>query len=312
MKLKDRINYRLLCGVIYPLSLLPLGVLYGLADVTAWLARVVVRYRRKVIMDNLRHAFPDRSEAELKRICHRFYRFLADYGVETIKLLTISRSRMMRRMHMEGADELAGHLRQGRNVILYLGHYCNWEWVSSMPIWLGDMSDNAAQAYHPLSNKGMDRLFINIRTRFGAHNLPMNDMMRFLIERRRKGLPTITGLIADQSPSLNHHLFAEFFHRETGWYTGPERIARFQNAVVYYVHMSRPKRGYYTARFELMTDSPKKEPTFEITRDFIRRLEANISEAPGYYLWSHRRWKRTREDFDRYWGDKAKEQLSHL
>ncbi|MDD6228906.1 MAG: acetyltransferase, partial [Bacteroidales bacterium] len=76
MKLKDRINYRLLCGVIYPLSLLPLGVLYGLADVTAWLARVVVRYRRKVIMDNLRHAFPDRSEAELKRICHRFYRFL--------------------------------------------------------------------------------------------------------------------------------------------------------------------------------------------------------------------------------------------
>lgn len=311
MKLKDKLTYILLCAGAYPVSLLPLRVLYLFADITAFLAARVVRYRRKVIRQNLDTAFPDMTDSRRREIEKGFYRFLADYGVETLKLLTISRKEMRRRMTFDNIGSVNRSLESGRNVVLYLGHYCNWEWVSSMPEWLTSHCV-PTQVYHHLHSKAMDLLFIRIRTRFHAHNEEMKDIMRFLIENKRAGRPTITGLIADQSPRLNHHLFADFFHRETGWFTGPERIARFLDADVFYGHMERTRRGYYRLRFDLMTDTPKKEETFSITREFISRLEQNITEAPQYYLWSHRRWKHSRREFNEFWGDKAAEQLSHL
>lgn len=311
MKTSDRINYRFLAAIIYPLSILPLRLLYVLADAIAWCARVPIGYRRKVIRSNIESSFPDLSRKEHRTIERRFYHFLADYGVETIKLLTMSREEMARRLTLEDAEPVCEALRKGRNVSLLLGHYCNWEWVSSLPMHFPEESV-CAQVYHPLHNKGMDRLFYRIRTRFGANNVPMDDILRRLIEWKRAGKATVVGYIADQAPWFNSHLFLDFLHHDTGVYTGPERISRFLDAQVYYCHLSRPRRGYYTLRFIPITTTPKKEETFAISRRYFHLLERNIMEAPQYWLWSHRRWKRSRQDFLDYWGDKADEQLSHL
>lgn len=111
---------------------------------------------------------------------------------------------------------------------------------------------------------------------------------------------------------MDIHLFVDFLNHDTGVYTGPERIAKFLDSVVMFVHLSRPRRGYYELRFVEVTDSPKREEMFDITRRYIEMLEDNIREAPQYWLWSHRRWKRTRADFMAYWGDQAAKMLSHL
>lgn len=312
MKSTEKIDYALACALLYPLSVLPLRLLYFIADVVMWIGGYLFGYRRKVIRENLRIAFPDHTETWRRNVEKEYYRFLGDYVAETVKLLTISPGEMKRRMRFENVEVVNRALESGRNVVLYLGHYCNWEWVSSMPLWLPREGCVPAQVYHPLHNKGLDHLFYRLRTRFNASNIPMKDIMRFLIDHKRAGIPTITGFIADQSPWLNHHHFATFFNRETGWYTGPERIAGFLQAEVYYCHMSRPRRGEYVLRFDTVTLTPRKEPMFGITDAFIRMLEANIRENPGYYLWSHRRWKHSRQEFNDYWGDKAAEQLTHL
>jgi KDO2-lipid IV(A) lauroyltransferase len=231
--------------------------------------------------------------------------------METVKLASFSEEEMKRRLIVKNPELINDTMSAGRNVVLYLGHYCNWEWVSSLPLSF-NKDAVCCQVYHPLHNAGMDRYFYKLRTRFHANNIAMDDIMRRLIEYKRAGKCTVTGFIADQAPGLNVHLWLDFLNHETGVYTGPERIARFLDANCFYTRMERPKRGYYTLEFIPVCEFPKKEAQFDITRKYFKLLEQNISDHPQYWLWSHRRWKRSRADFDAYWGADASRQLSHL
>ncbi len=311
MTLKEKITYLALTTLCGALSLLPLRVLYILSDFLAWLAHSVVKYRVKVVRENLESAFPEKSEKERREIEKKFYHFLGDYFFETVKLFSMSEKFIRRHLKIEGIELIDQAMADGRNASLYMGHYCNWEWISSFPIFLHGHGI-AAQIYHPLENKGSDKFFTRLRTRFHAAHIPMNETLQALIKWKREGIPTVTGYIADQAPSLNVHLFVDFLNHETNAYTGPERISRFLNAEVFYLHISRPKRGYYSAKVVPITDKIKEMPIFEPSRIYFQMLEENIREAPQYWLWSHRRWKRTRQMFNDYFGDKAQEQLSHL
>lgn len=292
-------------------SLLPFRLLYLLSDFMAWLACDVVRYRRNVVRQNLTSSFPEKDIKEIRRIEKQFYLFLCDYFMETIKLATMSEKNMRKRLRVENIEEINEAVRRGQSVTIYLGHYCNWEWVSSLPLHI-DPAAQCAQIYHPLENKTFDRLFYRLRTRFDANNIAMSDIMQTLVRWKREGIPSVTGYIADQAPGLNIHLFVDFLNHETGVYTGPERISKFLGAKAVYAHMCRPRRGYYTLRFIPISDNVKKETIFETSREYFRLLETNIRETPQYWLWSHRRWKRPRSMFEAYHGDKAAEMLTHL
>lgn len=310
MKLTDRITYYLIYGLVWCVSIIPLAVQYIVADLLAGFLHTVIRYRRRVVHENLVSSLPELSSDEIAAVERRYYRFLCDYFFETAKMLTIGRSQMMRRMNIENPEMIQEAVDEGRNVTLLLGHYCNWEWVSSLPLWFSGAEP--AQVYHYLHSKPMDALFMKIRTRFDSNNIEMADIMRRLIEWKRDGKLSVTGFIADQCPKLDIHLFLDFLHHDTGVFTGPERIAKFLDSRVLFCHITRPARGYYSLRFIKITDSPKKEDTFDITRKYFDLLSRNIHEAPQFWLWSHRRWKRTRADFMAFWGDQAEKQLSHL
>ena len=312
MKVKERIRYWALCGVAYPLSLLPLRGHYVFSDILAFFAGRVVKYRRRVLDRNLSESFPDMPRGERRRLEKEFYRWLCDYFFETLKLLTMSERQLRRRLVIENQEMLDEALLEGRSVVMYLGHYANWEWVSALPLVLPRESV-PSQAYHPLKNKWMDAFMKRIRTRFGANNVPMKEIGLRLLKWKRAGKACVTGLIADQYPGLTMHHFCNFLnHPDTYVITGPERLARVMDARVVYVHMERTKRGYYRMRYQLITDRPKEEPLFALTDRYFELLEANIRENPAHWLWTHKRWKRTRAEYEARWGDKTSEMLSHL
>lgn len=306
-------GYRLLYLLFFTLSLLPLGMLYLFADFLAWLAGSVVKYRRRVVLDNLRSSFPEKSEKELHKIARDFYRFLADYFVETVKLTTMSRREIEKRMRFENVEQMDEVLREGRNVSVFLGHYCNWEWISSFPLHK-KAAGMAGQIYHPLENRVADRLFLHIRQRFGAVSIPMASTLQTLMKWKREGVPSVTGYIADQVPGYDGiHLFLDFLHHpDTPVFTGAERISRMFGAAGFYAHVERPRRGYYVCRFEKIAENASDLPIFELTRRYYERLEAQIEAAPQYWLWSHRRWKRTRAGFYEYHGADADRLLRRL
>ncbi len=299
-------EYIVLYGLFKILSLFPLRMLYIFSDFVAWLAHDIVKYRRKVVTDNLRSSFPEKSEEEINDITKKFYSFLADYFVETVKLASMSPRQMRKRLTVSGIEEINNDVRAGKSVSLMLGHYCNWEWVSSLPLHI-DPCARCGQIYHPLENKGSDRAFYKLRTRFHATNITMADTLKILTDWKRNGETSVVGYIADQVPGYHAiHLFLDFLHHDTPVFTGAERISRMLGASVYYADMTRPKRGYYNLKIEKITDDAAKEKRFEVTRKYFAMLERSIRRHPEYWLWSHRRWKRTREEFTRQYPDAAR------
>ena len=287
--------------LFYAISLLPFRLLYVLADIECFMLYHVIRYRRGVVRRNLVTSFPDKSEQEIVQIEKRFYHWFCDYFFEAVKLLSISDAELCRRFTIINSEEVEQCFKEGQDVAAILGHYCNWEWLSCVGMNL-PLERETGLIYHPLRNKAFDYLFRKLRLH-EKHSrvIPKQDILRYVLSRKKEDIRNICGYISDQGPKWkNIHLWLPFLnHEHTPVFTGGERIMRKMNNAVFYVEMSRPKRGYYTATYKLITRTPNALEPDGITRRFFQMLEQTIRREPAYYLWSHNRWKRTKEEFDR-------------
>ena len=295
-KIQD-ILYYIGFGLWWIVSILPMPIHYFFSTLIYFVIYYLVGYRRKVVRQNLVECFPDKSQKEIIAIEKGFYQYFCDLMVEAVKFFSITKKEMKHRMVMKGLDRISESVDKGRSIALFLGHNCNWEWVSTFPLWIGNDRIRSLQLYHPLENPVMDRLVGYERERMGSTNITMAQSIRHITKFRQDG-PVIVGFISDQVPlweSMNYWL--PFFGKDTPTMTGAERIATKMDFDCYYVHMRRVRRGYYEATFELMTDTPKQKPEFWLTEEYYKRLQENICEQPSYWLWSHRRWKRTRRNY---------------
>ena len=227
-----------------------------------------------------------------------FYHWLCDYFVETVKLLSISAENLKRHMVFKGAEKVNEIVETGQSCALYLGHYCNWEWITSLPLWFTPKA-KCCQVYHVLENPWADRLFLKLRGRLGAISIPMSEVLRRLATFRQQGHPVVIGYISDQVPFWNNiHHWVDFLHHDTPVLTGTERLIRGTGQAVFYLDVRRVRRGYYEGEFKLIEQNPKNTKDFELTDAYFKHLEASIVQAPQCYLWTHNRWKRTREEFN--------------
>ena len=201
-------------------------------------------------------------------------------------------------MVFKGTDIVNQVVEEGQSCAVYLGHYCNWEWVTSLPLWVTPKAQ-CGQIYHVLENKEFDRLFLKLRQRMGAVCIPMAETLRRLIQYRQEGRPVIIGYIGDQVPFWNNiHHWCDFLNHDTPVLTGTERLARQTGHAAFYLDMHRVRRGYYEAEFKLISRNPKQLEEYALTDRYFLLLEESIRRAPECYLWSHNRWKRTREEYN--------------
>ncbi len=285
----------------YLLSLLPLGILYLFSNLIYYPLYYCIRYRRHIVRKNLIGSFPEKDLKEIIGIEKKFYQFFCDYVVETIKLFTISKKQLMSRMTFEGIDVITNEMEKNDKDLcfVYLGHYGNWEWIASLAYWTPD-DFLCAQIYHPLRNKAFDKLFLNLRNQFGGECIPMKVTLRRILELKKARQKTIIGFISDQLPKWSSiHHFTPFLHRETATFTGTEQMGKKFGAIIYYAEVTRPKRGYYHCTFKKLVENPSALPDFEITDNYASRLEEMIQKTPYLWLWSHDRWKRTKEEYER-------------
>lgn len=290
-------TYYFILGASYLFSLLPFGVLYALSDIFFFLVYYCARYRRGVVRDNLLKSFPEKSPDEIIGIEKKFYNFFCDCFVETIKLSSISPNAMRKHMVFHGTEQVERACREHGFAFVFLGHYGNWEWIASLPYWVKE-DCHCAQIYHPLYNKAMDRFFLRLRNHFGGECIPMKSTLRRIIEMKRKKKPTVIGFISDQLPKWESmHFFVPFLQRETAVFTGAEQIGRQVKAAYFFAEIARPRRGYYECTFKPM-DYPAEQVTeYDMTAMFMQMLEKMIRENPQYWLWTHKRWKRTKEEW---------------
>lgn len=293
--------YNIIYGIFYLVSKLPYRALYVISDIANLVLYHIVRYRRDIVRRNITSAFPEKSLEECISIERGFYKWFCDYFVETVKLMSVSRQELLSRIEFRGIDKIEECFDRGQTCAGILGHYGNWELLSATGLVIKKHPEAViGLIYHPLRSQLFDRLFINMRQSMGGVCVPKKDILRYLVSFRRQNLMNLFGYIADQAPRYrNIHLWLPFLNHDTPVFTGAERIMRKMNNAVFYIDVERPERGKYIYTFKLMTDKPGEMPEFEITKKFFVMLEQTIRREPRFYLWSHNRWKRTREEFDK-------------
>jgi Kdo2-lipid IVA lauroyltransferase/acyltransferase len=301
--------YYIVYGILYLISLLPLWVLYIIADGFYLLVYYVVGYRRDIVMNNLLIAFPEKTEEERIRIAKKFYHNFIDNFIEAIKMLSASDKWVFK--HFKANYEVVEELyKTGKSCHLLLGHTFNWE-VGNHAVGLR-IPYKFLVVYMPITNKVIDRIFYKMRTR-GKTVLLSAFQMRKDMMQHRNSLYALA-LAADQNPSNAEKAYwLNFFGRPTAFIPGPEKGAKSGNLPVGFCYITKPKRGYYQLHFSIAELNPAELAPGELTIRFVRYLEKVIRENPDMWLWSHRRWKLSwKEDYRKQWIDTEEPNLSSL
>jgi KDO2-lipid IV(A) lauroyltransferase len=280
-----------LLAMIYGISYLPFHVLYFISDFLYILLYRIFAYRVKVCNANLKKALPYKTEEEIKIIEKKFYKHLCDVIVETIKSFTISPKELKKRMKLLNPEVLAEVYRTNRKMIAVTGHYGNWEWAAiTLPF---QSQYNAQGVYLAIKNPIINRAMIKSRSRFGIDLLEAGKIYQEL--ENRKSTLSITGFIADQSPSKPEKgIWMHFLNQETVVASGTERYAALHEMAVAFGKIRKIKRGYYTLEYELVTENAAIEKAGAVTQKHTQILEKIIQEEPQFWLWSHKRWKHKR------------------
>jgi KDO2-lipid IV(A) lauroyltransferase len=283
--------FYLLLAIMYPVSLLPLWILYRVSDLGFAILYHLMGYRKDVVRDNMRQAFPEKSPAEIEAVMKRFYRGFCDQWIETLKLLSMSPGQLRRRTSCNW-DELEKLRAEGRNGYILTGHIFNWEWANAA-IAL-HAPQHYACVYLPLSSPGFDRLMRRIRTRTGARMISMKALKGGFKELQNG--PYLLSLAADQNPSVVETAeWIPFMHREAPFFRGPDQMPRRAKAAVLIGGIRRVKRGHYAFTLTRIADDASDLDAGVILREYVRNLERQLEAQPDNYLWSHRRWKHKRK-----------------
>jgi Kdo2-lipid IVA lauroyltransferase/acyltransferase len=288
--------YYILYSFLYLISLLPLRVLYFISDGIYFLIYYIIGYRKKVVLNNIVIAFPEKTEKERIRIAKNFYHKFIDSLIETLKLLSASDSFFKKRFTADW-NLIDRYYDQNKAVQIHLGHNFNWEWGNVV---IAKMLRYPILAvYMPLSNKIFNRLFLKIRSRSGSHLLSALNMSNDFLPFR--GQKYCLGLVADQSPGkLFKAKWFDFFGRKTAFTIGPAKNAIRNDTVVLFVFVERLKRGYYNMNISVAEEHPGQSNEDELTLKFVKYLEYVIRKNPDMWLWSHRRWKHEWKEGDVY------------
>ena len=263
---RQKVLYHFIRTLFYLISLFPMRLLYVLSDIAY--PFVFAFYRRKLVRQQLTECFPEKDIKEIKTIERKFYHQFCDTFVEMIKQFSMSKDEMMRRMVFVDCDKALGTFNNEQKILfLMLGHFGNWEWIASLQYWTPGV--HCSQVYHPLTDDVFDELFIQLREQYGGECIKMRKTVR-----------------------------CQFLRHESAVFIGTEELAKKLNSLVYYGSVTRVKRGYYQCRLVPITLSPQEMSDYDITDKYFELLEADIRQHPELWLWTHKRWTRTKEEWE--------------
>jgi KDO2-lipid IV(A) lauroyltransferase len=277
--------------VIKPISLLPYRVLYLVSDFFFLVLYQIVGYRKKVVRDNLRHTFPDKSADELSSIEREFYRHFCDLILESLKNFSANEQQLALRFEHRNTEVLDKLYTEGKSAILAGGHYANWEmWALSAP---PHFRHRLMAIYKRLSNPYFDKKMRATRGKFGLELVSTKDTGAWLKENQGNLFFSVFAI--DQSPSNPRKAYwTTFLGRETACLFGAEKYAKEFNLPIVFGHLRKLSRGKYAIDYELLTETPRAFAYGELTDKMQQMLETDIISDPRYWLWSHKRWKHKR------------------
>lgn len=290
-----KVGFWLVKALAYLIALTPFGLLYLRSDIYFFFLYHIIRYRRKVVRDNLVKSFPDKDIKEIKKIERRFYHNFCDLVVEICKMMRLKPDEMASRVTFTNPELMQSLYEKGRSVFASIPHSGNWEWYGKL---MHTVSEHKASAiYKKVKDPYFEAFMKELRMNFNKDQEVMieaSTALKTLV--RRKDMVNAILIVADQSPrGVDTDYWTDFLHRDTCWFYGLEKMARLLDYAVVFVDMRRVGRGRYTVTFDLICEDPNTMEEGAIMEQYVRHVERFIQDDPDNWLWSHRRWKHTRQ-----------------
>lgn len=262
------------------------------------LAFRILSSRRRVTLDNLRHAYPEKSLPDLMNIARGAFH---NYGISLIELLwfpNFTDESLTSFVTVKNPGVLKSAAAQGKGMVLLSGHFGNWEmivfaisWQTKIPVSIIVQAQN---------NKLVDGLINRHRCLRGNRTIPMGMSIREILRTLQQG--GVIGIAPDQSGPMEG-VFVKFFGRLVATHQGPAAFALRTGAPMCMGFIVRKADGTYEVTVEeVSTDNlhgSEDERVIEVTRRHTELLERYIRMYPDHWLWMHRRWKHTWESVQR-------------
>ncbi len=281
--------YILVYPLIWLLSILPFRILYFISDCVYLLIYYVIGYRKKVVLNNLKLSFPEKSNEEIVQISKKFYSHFVDVFIEMVKSFTVSKEEVYKRYKFTNIDFFTELYKDGKSIILTGPHYANWEWIMSLDSFV-DYKGYAA--YTKINNPYFNNKVLQSRAKFGTHLVETSKVISEILKNKKNNIQAMYGLLSDQSPQLKKtYYWSEFLGVKVPIHTGAEMLAKKYDMNMVYIETKKVKRGYYETTFSLITNDATKYPDYKLTDIFLEKVQKQIKAQPEFYFWTHKRFK---------------------
>jgi KDO2-lipid IV(A) lauroyltransferase len=286
--LLHRAEYALFTGAARTAGVLPERAATRVAESAGRFAWRVLRIRRHVVETNLRLAFPGCDEAWIRRTAAASYAHLVREAVATLRAARRGLGALRTDVFAEGMDGLRAALEAGRGVVLFGGHFGNWELGVATVCAHGFPVDAMVRRQkNPLFDRALTEARIRLGMRVFDRERAARETLRALRANR------VVAIIGDQD-ARRAGVFVPFFGRLASTTRGPAVLALRAGAAVVVMAPVRRPDGRLHVRYEpLDFDAGDRadDAALRLTAWFMSRLEALARTAPEQYLWHHRRWK---------------------
>jgi Kdo2-lipid IVA lauroyltransferase/acyltransferase len=274
------------------ISRLPFWTLYLFADFLFIVSYRLIGYRKSIVIRNLERSFPEKTHEERRKIKKAFYLNLCDYGVETLKLLTITDKELKRRMIYKNPEVVNKYADKNQPILIFASHQFNWEWLlAAGSLNLPMQIDFVYQQQH---SELFNDFSLRSRSRFGAYGIRRQNVAREVI--KRKDILRAIAIVADQFPGHENdkRYWTEFLNQETAFFQSINQMATLTQYPAFYAAIRKVKRGYYELELVEIAQPPYDKENFHVIENYIKATEKVIRQYPDGWLWSHNRWKNRR------------------
>ncbi|MCG9912469.1 MAG: lysophospholipid acyltransferase family protein [Flavobacteriales bacterium] len=248
----------------------------------------IIGYRRKVVKSNLRSVFSDWSSTQINQTEKSFYKNLAHVLIESACVFALDKKALMKRVNVINPEVLDQLAEQNISAMFLGGHIANWEWGGMATGNFSPMHNLAV--YLPLKNKFFDKMMRKTRSRLTQIDtlVASRNLYKAVLNTPR---PFQVYILADQSPSREHHHRVDFLGKSTAFFDGPAKMIHKLKLGAVYLETRRIRSGYYEVELYPLFHDGSSLSAEKITEMYVRKLEESILKNPSDWLWSHKRWK---------------------
>jgi len=288
--MKEWLEYAGVWLIVKALLLLPRAMARAIASALTRFLYALLSRLQKTAEINLRIAFPDWSEAQLKSVIRGMLRNLGWMAAEFARFPKYTKQNIEQIIVLDGHENFLEGQRRGKGVLYLTGHFGAWELSSFAHALYGFPLHYMAR---PIENRRIDALVNGYRGLSGNQPIFKNESARVTL-KVLKDAGTI-GILADQNTMPSEAVFVDFFGKVASTTTGIARLALHTGAAVVPGYAVWDERlGKYRLRFEpaveLVRTGDPEQDILENTQNFAKVLEDIIRKYPDQWVWVHGRW----------------------